>query len=275
MTSSPAETIDTTSSLLNINMSNITKITSVNYLTWKLQIHALLDGYALAGHVEGSAPPPAATLTTDNHTAANPSYTKWVRQDKLLYSALLGTMSPSIQALVSRTKTSAEIWQTVAATYANPSRGHVQQLNQQLEHFKKGDKTIDEYLQGLTTRFDQLALLGKPLDHDDQIDSILRGLPAEYKTIANQMEGRDVAPTITELHEKLLTKEAKVLALHLDIVPVSANIATARPRSYQGKQQQRQPHTKDQLADALTKPLSRARFIELRNKIGVTHAPPS
>lgn len=33
--------------------------------------------------------------------------------------------------------------------------------------------------------------------------------------------------------------------------------------------------TKDQLADALTKPLSRARFLELYSKIGVSPAPPS
>ena len=33
--------------------------------------------------------------------------------------------------------------------------------------------------------------------------------------------------------------------------------------------------TKDQLVDALTKPLSRARFQELFGKIGVTQAPPS
>ncbi|XP_019097369.1 PREDICTED: uncharacterized protein LOC109131159 [Camelina sativa] len=34
-------------------------------------------------------------------------------------------------------------------------------------------------------------------------------------------------------------------------------------------------HTTDQLADALTKPLGRQRFLELRHKIGVTKAPPS
>ena len=33
--------------------------------------------------------------------------------------------------------------------------------------------------------------------------------------------------------------------------------------------------TKDQLADALTKPLARPRFVELNNKIGVTQVPPS
>lgn len=34
-------------------------------------------------------------------------------------------------------------------------------------------------------------------------------------------------------------------------------------------------NTKDQLAYALTKPLPRSRFLELRNKIGVTIVPPS
>lgn len=34
-------------------------------------------------------------------------------------------------------------------------------------------------------------------------------------------------------------------------------------------------NTRDQLADALTKPLTRARFMELRNKIGVSSPAPS
>lgn len=59
-------------------------------------------------------------------------------------------------------------------------------------------------MQGVTTRVDQLAILGKPMDHEDQIADVLEGLPAEYKTVIDQIEGRDTPPTLTEIHEKLL-----------------------------------------------------------------------
>lgn len=233
-----AEVVETTQPLLNINVSNITKLTSDNYITWNLQVHSLLDGYDLAGYIDGSTLPPDQIVTVNNNTTPNPAYTKWRCQDKLIYSGLLGTLTPSVQALVSKTKSAADLWKTVTDTYAKPSRGHVNQLRTRLQHFPKGDKTVDVYMQGLITRFDQLALLGKPLDHDEQVECILHGLPEEYKSVVDQIEGREKSPSITEVHEKLLNKEAKLLAASISssqAVPVSANVATSRSRPFQGK----------------------------------------
>lgn len=119
---------DQTQSLLNLNMANITKLTSTNYLTWSIQVHALLDGYDLASHIDGSVLPPSQSVTTAGVTSPNPAYTKWKRQDKLIFSALLSTLMPSIQTVVTKTTSSMEMWATIAATYAKPSRGHIQQL---------------------------------------------------------------------------------------------------------------------------------------------------
>lgn len=80
-------------------------------------------------------------------------------------------------------------------------------------------------------RFDQLALLGKPMEHEDQVESVLEGLPKEYKTIVDQIESRDTAPTLTEIHEKLLNHELKLSALTsstFTLTPVSAHVAQTR-----------------------------------------------
>ncbi|XP_010445427.1 PREDICTED: uncharacterized protein LOC104728095 [Camelina sativa] len=238
-----AETVDT-QSLLNINMMNITKLTSTNYMTWSLQVHSLLDGYDLAGYVDGTSVPPDSMLTTSDPPTPNPAYATWRRQDKLIFSGLLGTLSPALQSLVSKTKSSAEMWKTISATYANPSWGHIQQLRLQIKQAVKGDKTIDEYMQSLTTRFDQLALLGKPLAHEEQLEYIFGGLPEDYKTVIDQVEGRETPPSIIEVHEKLINKEAKLLAAALSVVttgPTSAHVATNRSSHASGKQSYR-PH---------------------------------
>ncbi|XP_010502397.1 PREDICTED: uncharacterized protein LOC104779696 [Camelina sativa] len=233
-----AETVDSTSSLLNINMVNITKLTATNYMTWSLQVHSHLNGYDLAGFFDGSSVPPDHTTVVNEQPTPNPAYAKWRRQDKLIYSALLGTLSSSIHSVVSKTTSAAEMWKKINATYASPSWGHIQQLRIQLKHYTKGDQSIDVYLQGLTTRFDQLALLGKPVEHEAQIEFLLDGLPDEYKSVIDQMEGRDTPPTITEVHEKLLNKEAKMLAMNkslTSVVPITANVAAIRSRSHQDK----------------------------------------
>ncbi|XP_010419032.1 PREDICTED: uncharacterized protein LOC104704686 [Camelina sativa] len=123
-----AETVDNTQPLLHVNMSNVSKLTSLNYVTWSLQVHSLLDGYDLAGFIDGTTPSPSPTVTTNGQTITNPDFTKWMRQDKLIYSGLLGTLSPTVQPLVSTTKSASEMWRSLADTYAKPSRGHVQQL---------------------------------------------------------------------------------------------------------------------------------------------------
>lgn len=231
-----AETVDTTKSLLNINMVNITKLTPTNFMTWNLQVHALLDGYDLTGHLDGSAPAPEQTITVADEVAVNPEFTKWRRQDHLIYSALIGTLSPSIQAMLTNTKTSHDVWKSLSTTYATPTRGHIQQLRLQLKQYTKGDKTIDDYMHGLTTRFDQLALLGKPLDHEDKIEFIVDGLPEEYKTVTDQVEGHEISPSIIEIHEKLINKEAKLLVLTASApsaAPASAHMAASRQKNQQ------------------------------------------
>ncbi|XP_010501874.1 PREDICTED: uncharacterized protein LOC104779197 [Camelina sativa] len=242
-----AETVDSTQPLLHINMSNVSKLTSLNYVTWSLQVHSLLDGYDLAGFIDGTTPSPSPTVTTNGQTITNTDFTKWRRQDKLIYNGLLGTLSPIVQPLVSTTKSASEMWRSLADTYAKPSRGHVQQLRHELKNLPKGDKTIDEYMQGLTTRFEKLSLLGQPVLHEEQIEYILQGLPEEYKSVVDQFEGRDVSPTITLVHEKLLTKEAKLLSVSTVVpshVPLSANVATSRPRlsQYQPNNRHNQHH---------------------------------
>ncbi|CAA7032774.1 unnamed protein product [Microthlaspi erraticum] len=198
---------------------------------WKIQIHALLDGYDLAGHIDGSAVILPATLTTGEAVSMNPAYTLWNRQDKLIFSYLIGAISTPLQPLVARASTAFEVWERLAQTYAKPSRGHIKQLKTQLKNWRKGSKTIDVFLQGVTTRLDQLAILGAAMEHEDQIDLILEGLPDDYKTVIDQVEGRDTPPSITELHEKLLNHEAKLLTTAeamLPQVPVTANVAQQR-----------------------------------------------
>ena len=51
---------------------------------------------------------------------------------------------------------------------------------------------------------DQLAALGKLLDHEDIIDGILNGLDEDYKSITNIFQGRDTSIMFDELHEKLI-----------------------------------------------------------------------
>lgn len=240
------ETVDVsnTTKILNINMTNVTKLTSSNFLMWSKQIHVLLDGYDLAVHIVGSAITPATTLTTDDGLVPNPAYTLWKRQDRLIYSALLGAITTTLQPIVSTASTAVDIWTTLSLTYAKPSMAHIKQLRQHLRQWTKGSKSINEYYQDFTTRFDQLALLNKPMDLEDQIEHILEGLPDDYKKVVDKIEGRETPPTLTEIHEKLLNHEAKLqlASLSATSVPVTANFTNYRGSSRNNHNRHKNSH---------------------------------
>ena len=219
-------------SLLNVNMANVTKLTSSNFLMWRRQVQALLNGYDLTGYIDGSVTVPPATLTNNAADHVNPAYKHWQRQDQLIYSALLGAISISVQPILSRTTTSAEIRSKLVETYANPSRSHVQQIRQQIKLWRKDNKSVDEYFQGLVMRLDQLALLGKPMETEEQMESIVEGLSEDYKQVIDQIQGREVPPSFSEIHEKLLNHEIKLqaMAAATPSLPISANVASYRPQ---------------------------------------------
>nr|GMC75231.1 Retrovirus-related Pol polyprotein from transposon RE2 [Ipomoea batatas] len=116
-------TQDPQNSLLIINFSNITKLTDTNYLTWSLQITYILEGYDLYHHLDDTYICPTATITTKGVTSPNLGYTKWKRQDRLIFSALLGAISTSLQPLIAFVTISLTAWQLLASTFAKPSRG--------------------------------------------------------------------------------------------------------------------------------------------------------
>lgn len=129
MASSPAtfsQTIVTSDSvhLLNVNMTNFTKLMDNNFMMWRCQVHALLDGCDLAGYIDGSCVAPPPTVTTNGSVTTNRRYTQWKRQDKMIYCALIGAISVNVQPILSTKTTSAEIWET-----SSPSNGVIRRMN--------------------------------------------------------------------------------------------------------------------------------------------------
>lgn len=152
------------STLLSINMSNVTKLSNLNYIMWSRQIRAILEGHELHGFIDDSTEIPSPTITVGGQTTPNTAFAPWRRQDRLLYSAIIGAISLSIQPVVSSATTTCDVWNILLATYGNPTRGHIRQLKYQIKTCVKGTKTITEYLRLIKAKSDELALLGKPLD---------------------------------------------------------------------------------------------------------------
>ncbi|KAI4316001.1 hypothetical protein L6164_024021 [Bauhinia variegata] len=135
--------------------------------------------------LDGTHPAPAAIITTEGTSSPNPAYLTWVRQDKLIFSAIVGTLSFTLSPLVSTSQTAKDATDILAQTFARPSRDHIKQLKDHLCHISKGSQTISEYMQAIKRVVDELALLGKPMDPEDIIDRVLDGLDPNYQSVVD------------------------------------------------------------------------------------------
>ena len=134
----------TISTTLNTNESQLVtinvaaqaplKLTSNNYVSWKLQFQTLFIGYDLLGYIDGSKPCPPEKITSNSTTIANPAHNFWVCQDQLILNALVGSLSPTIIPFVAQAKTSQAAWMILANTYAKPSRGRIKQVKSHLKN---------------------------------------------------------------------------------------------------------------------------------------------
>ena len=115
-----------------INIHTAIKLTPTNYLSWKIQVEAILIGHDLYKFVDGSFNCPSRVITNDAEESPNPDFMFWIRQDKLLFGVLVGPLSPTLIPLVSQAKTSKGLWDILAKTYALPSCGHIKQIKDQL-----------------------------------------------------------------------------------------------------------------------------------------------
>lgn len=209
----PANPNTTASSFVAFNVSAQAplKLTSANYTAWSFQFRTLLTRYDLFGFVDGShrCPP----VTTEGSTTPNPNHARWIRQDQLILSAIIGYLTPTLIPLIATAKTSGDAWSILANTYGRPSRGRIMAIKNKLHNPIKGTRSITDFMMEIKGLIDELALLGVATDVEDLTLKILRGLDDSYKELAHAIQARDSAISFDELHEKLLTMEAQLHAL--------------------------------------------------------------
>ncbi|CAA0828667.1 Unknown protein, partial [Striga hermonthica] len=75
-----------------------TKLNENNFLVWEQQILVTIRGYDLLGFLTGDTPTPDKLTRdpTNGELTVNKAYLHWVRQDQLIASWLLSSLSESI-----------------------------------------------------------------------------------------------------------------------------------------------------------------------------------
>jgi len=254
-----------------ITLDSVTKLLPTNYLNWQLQVEAFFGGYDLLKYPDGSLPAPSKTITTTAEipvTTENPAYQTWRRQDRLIYGALLTTLSNEVASLVSQTKTSHGLWTLLKNTYAKASRSHLKQLKERLRTSSKGTQSITTYMHFLKQTCDLLASLRSHVSIENMIDYILRGLNNGYRYVIDGVNARDNPITFDDLLEKLRIQELSIAAVQKqNPAPLTALNAQVRP-NYNNKPRPAQLPTQSNQRPGNRKPfLGKCQWCNVRGHV--------
>lgn len=116
------------------NQVNSVKLTDENYLLWNLQVLAGLRGLGLESFISIHPPVPPQVLSVDETSeVVNPAFITWCRQDQLLFSFLLASMSESVQTQMIGCESSAQLWSRVSTIFATRSKARVMHYKLQLQ----------------------------------------------------------------------------------------------------------------------------------------------
>lgn len=160
------------------------KLSPTNYLLWHKQMVPLLAYQQLTGYVDGSIPPPPATITNGETTSPNPAYASWSTADQRALILIQSSLSEEAMAETLGYSTSRAVWTALADIYQHDSLERTHTLRDSLRHLKKGNSTVSEYSRKFKGICDQLQAIGHPLTEDDKSHWFLCGLGSSFETFS-------------------------------------------------------------------------------------------
>lgn len=178
------------------------KLSKDNFVMWKVQIEFALEGHDLETFINDDLEPPPKRISVSENSSAtevNPEYTKWKKQDQLISSWLLGSMTENIlEQVIHNCKFSREIWKCLLQIFNSRNKAQVMRMKNRLqtiqkggmplgEYFsqikKKGGMPLSEYFSQIKKCIDALVAIGKTIDEEDHVLYILGGLGPDYDNL--------------------------------------------------------------------------------------------
>ncbi|VFQ87467.1 unnamed protein product [Cuscuta campestris] len=221
-TADPMDHLPTGLKLFVRNLQSLTpaKLDDSNYPSWSATIRANLMAHRLLGYVDGTEPAPPSLLLDEKAATsgkedppvmkANPAYETWLIVDAQIRAYLLAIVSPTVQTHIHSLPTSAAIWTHLEQRYNSLSRTHIFQLKERLHSLQKGSDSMQTYLDNVLNIVSSLTLAHEHISDQDVILCILRGLPADYSSLKQNIRTNIGNVNLNQVSAWLLSEELNI-----------------------------------------------------------------
>ncbi|WJX96151.1 hypothetical protein P8452_77393 [Trifolium repens] len=210
------------------------KLDEKNFLLWNQQINGVITAHNLHRFVVNPEIPLQYASVADRLEGKNSDeYQKWLFKDQTLFTWLLSTISDSVLPRVLNCKHSYEVWDTIHTYFNSVLKSRARQLRSELKNTKKLARSVSEYLLRIKSIVNSLIAVGDTVSEQEQVDSILEGLPEDFNSFVMMVYSRFEIPKVEDVEALLLLQEAQFEKFRQELAnpSASANVAYTEVQS--------------------------------------------
>ena len=187
--------------IMATNTDKIVLLNGSNFPTWKIQMKMLLIKEGVWGIVN----------ETEDIPVDPGSYRHYVaRQDRALSTIVLG-INHSLLYLIGDPEDPVMVWRKLCAQFQKKSWANKLSLKKRLYNLKmsEGD-SIQKHIKNMLEIFDELAIVGDPMEDEDRVVHLLASLPNSYEVLVTALEANAEVPELEMVIERLRHEESKL-----------------------------------------------------------------
>lgn len=184
--------------------NTIVPLTGKNYATWKLQCRMVLLKEGLWNIVDGTErnPDPKSSETDKDKFQT--------RVDKALAIIVL-SVDPSQLYLLGEPSDPVVVWKKLSDQFQKKSWVNKLELRKKLYALKlKDGDSVTEHIKSMTEIFNELSVIGSPINDEDRVVHLLASLPESFSMLVTALQSNAVVPDMEVVTERLLHEESKI-----------------------------------------------------------------
>ena len=191
----------------NTSRSALVSLTGTNYPTWRVQCKMALMKDNLWGIVSGSETEPRRP----DQGGDVATYGRFVvRRDKALATIVLA-VDTSLLYLLGEPEDPTDVWQILQDQFQRKTWANRLALKKRLYSLRLEEGCpVQEHIKAMTEIFSELAVLGDPMENEDQVVHLLASLPDSYGMLVTALETSAEVPEMEAVVERLLHEETKL-----------------------------------------------------------------
>jgi rubrerythrin len=201
----------------------VDKLTSSNYITWKIRMRAMLTSMGLKEAVEGTLP----SVTAEDKKE------KEEKESKAL-TFILMHVSDMLLGLIQDSTSPKEAWNILANMYGQQSDSAATKLKIELARLEQehGEK-INDYFERTMALWQKLILHGGTMTSSEVTLFFLNGLHENYSHMVSSFEAQATVPSLDFIMIKLRSYEQRVIRRIEEASPKA--LATRFKKQFKGK----------------------------------------